>query len=198
MLVKEEGKTMNLNNIAIFCGSSNGANESYVKAANDMGKFLALTNRKLIYGGAKVGCMGELANASLTYHGHVIGVIPQKLVDVEIAHEDINELHTVADMHERKAKMAELADGFIALPGGAGTLEEWFEVFTWLQLGYHKKPCGFLNINGFYDPLISMLENTVKEGFMKKSYLDLIIIDPNPKSLIEKMEAFEMNSISKW
>src|SRR5699024_9107757 len=131
--------------------SSAGTHPTYVEYAKEMGEYLAHSNRTLIYGGAQVGCMGALANATLEQNGDVIGAMPQTLKDVEIAHEQLTELHIVARMDERKAKMAELADGFVALPGGAGTLEEWFEVLTWSQLGYHTKPCGLSNVNGFFN-----------------------------------------------
>ena len=189
---------MNINHLAVFCGSSAGTNPTYIEYAKEMGKYLAYSNRTLIYGGAQVGCMGALANATLEHNGDVIGVIPQKLKDVEIAHEQLTELHTVRTMHERKAKMADLADGFVALPGGAGTLEEWFEVFTWSQLGYHTKPCGLLNVNGFFNPFIAMLEHTVEQGFMNETYLDLIIIDSDPRQLLERMDAFEPTYATKW
>lgn len=142
--------------------------------------------------------MGALADTSLSHGGSVVGVIPRKLKDVEIAHEQLTELHVVETMHERKAKMADLADGFVALPGGAGTLEEWFEVFTWSQLGYHTKPCGLLNVNGFFDPLITMLDHTIEQGFMNKDYREMIIVASNPNELLDKMEAYRPSYISKW
>ena len=154
------------------------------------GKELAIKDKTLIYGGARVGCMGALADASLHNGGNVIGVIPKKLKAVEIAHDQLTELHVVDTMHERKSKMAELADGFIFLPGGSGTLEEWFEVFTWSQLGYHKKPCGILNVNNFFDPLISMLNHTIKEGFMNKNYLEMVFVSSDPKKLLHKMDFY--------
>src|SRR5699024_3849518 len=134
--------------------------------------------------------MGALANTSLNNGGRVVGVIPQKLKNVEIAHDHLTELHVVNTMHERKAKMAEMAEGFIALPGGAGTLEEWFEVFTWSQLGYHAKQCGLLNVNNFFVPLIAMLVHTIKEGFMKEDYREMSIISSVPKELLEKMDTY--------
>ena len=139
--------------ICVFCGSSFGNNEVYGNAAREMGRTLAAHKIGLIYGGGRVGLMGVLADAALNAGGAVIGVIPRSLVEREIQHTSLTELHTVATMHERKTRMAELADAFIALPGGAGTLEEIFEQWTWAQLGIHRKPCGFLNTNGFFDPL---------------------------------------------
>ena len=142
--------------------------------------------------------MGALADASLHHGGKVIGVIPQKLKDVKIAHEQLTALHIVDTMHERKSKMAELAEGFVALPGGAGTLEEWFEVFTWAQLGYHDKPCGLLNVNHFFDPLLKMLDHTIEQGFMNKRYRDMIIVSSDPKELLEKMDCYTPSHVVKW
>lgn len=189
---------MTMNNLAVFCGSSTGTDEIYIENAKQMGEALAKRNKTLIYGGAQVGCMGALANTSLENSGKVVGVIPQKLKDVEIAHEQLTELYIVNTMHERKSKMADLADGFIALPGGSGTLEEWFEVFTWSQLGYHQKPCALLNVNNFFDPLIEMLQHTIREGFMNESYQEMIIISSDPNELIDKIEQYEPSHAVKW
>lgn len=189
---------MKVNSLAVFCGSSTGKNSMYVDYAKKFGEKLASSNRTLVYGGAQVGCMGALADSALHHGGEVIGVIPKKLIDVEIAHNHLTQLYVVETMHERKAKMAELANGFIALPGGAGTLEEWFEVFTWAQLGYHQKPCGLLNINGFFDPLISMLNYIIDEGFMNPKYNDLIIIDSDINNLLEKMDRYSPTITTKW
>ncbi len=189
---------MTINNLAVFCGSSTGINDVYIEQAEQFGKALAQHHKTLIYGGAQVGCMGALADASLHHGGKVIGVIPQKLKDVEIAHEQLTALHIVDTMHERKSKMAELAEGFVALPGGAGTLEEWFEVFTWAQLGYHDKPCGLLNVNHFFDPLLKMLDHTIEQGFMNKRYRDMIIVSSDPKELLEKMDCYTPSHVVKW
>ncbi|GAB2572167.1 LOG family protein [Gracilibacillus alcaliphilus] len=189
---------MKIDKIAVFCGSSPGSKHTYTEAAQEMGRELAEKSRTLIYGGSQVGCMGALADAALHHQGEVIGVIPQKLKDVEIAHNSLTELFIVKDMHERKAKMASLAEGFIALPGGAGTLEEWFEVFTWAQLGYHQKPCGLLNVDGFYDPLIAMLDHTIAEGFMKDMYKDLIVVASEPAELLKQMDAYTYSLTAKW
>lgn len=189
---------MEIKSLAVFCGSSTGINNVYIEHAKRFGEELANNNKTLIYGGAQVGCMGALADASLHSGGNVIGVIPQKLKAVEIAHDQLSELHVVNTMHERKSKMAELADGFVALPGGAGTLEEWFEVFTWSQLGYHAKPCGLLNVNNFFDPLITMLDHTIEQGFMNKDYREMIIISPDPKELLEKIDSFSPIHAVKW
>lgn len=189
---------MKINHLAVFCGSSSGIINAYIESAEELGRELARNNKTLIYGGAQVGCMGALADAALHSGGNVIGVIPEKLRDVEIAHNQLTELHVVNTMHERKSKMAELADGFVALPGGAGTLEEWFEVFTWSQLGYHEKPCGLLNVNNFFDPLINMLDHTIEQGFMNEIYREMIIISSSPKELLEKMDCYSSNHTVKW
>jgi len=195
---KESATEMEMKNLAVFCGSSPGINSVYIEQAEKFGKELANKNKTLVYGGAQVGCMGALADASLDNGGNVIGVIPQKLKAVEIAHDQLTDLHVVSTMHERKSKMAELADGFVALPGGSGTLEEWFEVFTWSQLGYHAKPCGLLNVNHFFDPLINMLDHTIEQGFMNKSYREMIIVSSDPKELLEKMDCYTPNYAVKW
>lgn len=187
-----------MENVAVFCGSSSGTDPIYLECAKKFGEALAKNNKTLIYGGAQVGCMGAIADASLHHKGDVVGVIPQKLKAVEIAHNQLTELYVVDTMHERKAKMAELADGFVALPGGAGTLEEWFEVFTWSQLGYHDKPCGLLNVHHFFDPLIAMLDHTIEQGFMNKNYREMIIISQDPEELIEKMDAYRPVHAIKW
>lgn len=189
---------MKRESFAIFCGSSAGTNPIYIEVAEEIGKELAVRGKTLVYGGAQVGCMGAVANAALRKDGEVIGVIPQKLKDVEIAHHHLTKLHIVETMHERKAKMADLADGFIALPGGAGTLEEWFEVFTWAQIGYHEKPCGLLNVNHFFDPLIKMIDHTIQEGFMNEAYREMIIISSDPKELLDKIDAYQPIHPVKW
>lgn len=189
---------MEMNNIAVFCGSSTGANRVYMEYAEKFGKALANNNQRLVYGGAQVGCMGALADATLQNGGKVTGVIPQKLKEVEIAHDQLTDLYVVETMHERKSKMADLADGFVALPGGSGTLEEWFEVFTWSQLGYHGKPCGLLNVNHFFDPLIDLLNHTIEQGFMNESYREMIIVSADPKELLEKMADYTPTYAAKW
>ncbi|WP_306985229.1 LOG family protein [Alkalicoccobacillus murimartini] len=184
--------------IAVFCGSSEGENPIYMEEARKLGTLLAEKGIGLVYGGAQVGCMGAVANACLEAGGEVIGVIPEKLMNVEIAHNGLTEQHVVKTMHERKAMMADLSDAFIALPGGAGTLEEWFEVFTWSQLGYHHKPCSFLNINGFYNPLLQMLDHTIEQGFMRPAYQELIITENKAEDLLEKLHQFQPFEVSKW
>src|ERR1700743_2986031 len=158
--------------VCVYCGSSNGANPVYAEAAHAFGRALVEANLALIYGGGKVGLMGMIADSVMTAGGRAIGVIPELLVDKEIGHRGLTELHVVADMHERKKMMADLSDAFVALPGGAGTLEELFEVYTWAQLGYHHKPVGVLNVAQYFDPLKEMLDHTVAAGFMRRGYVD--------------------------
>lgn len=163
-----------MKSIGIFCGSSAGVNPCYIQTAQQVGKALAQADLTLVYGGGKVGLMGAVADACLENGGHVIGVMPRALVEREIAHTGITELFVVDNMHERKTKMAQLSDGFIALPGGAGTLEEIFEQWTWAQLGIHEKPCAFLNVNGYYEPLHQMVQKMVGEGFMHARYGNML------------------------
>lgn len=184
--------------IAVYCGSSTGNDPIYMKEARNLGKILVDNGLNLVYGGATVGCMGAVADAVMEAGGKVIGVIPEKLKNVEIAHQQLSELHVVNTMHERKALMAEYADGFIALPGGSGTLEEWFEVFTWAQLGYHNKPCALLNINNYYTPILSLFDHMIDQGFIKSEYKDLIVIDNNSKELIKKLKDYKNTYIHKW
>ncbi|WP_096187352.1 LOG family protein [Evansella halocellulosilytica] len=184
--------------IAVYCGSSKGIDPTYMEEAKKLGKVLVDNGMDLVYGGATVGCMGAVADAVMNAGGKVIGVIPEKLKNVEIAHQQLSELHVVSTMHERKALMAEYADGFIALPGGSGTLEEWFEVFTWAQLGYHNKPCALLNINDYYSPILSLFDHMIGQGFVKPEYKDLIVIDRDSKELVNKLKKYEGTYIHKW
>lgn len=183
--------------VAVYCGSSAGNNKEYEQKTIAFGKFLALNNIDVVYGGGKVGLMGILADTVMKYGGKVYGVIPEKLKEKELEHKGITELRVVPDMHERKATMAELADAFIALPGGAGTLEEIFEVWTWAQLGFHNKPCAVFNINGFYDKLINMLEAMSVEGFLKKEYVDMIINTDNEDELLKALLDYKAPK-DKW
>lgn len=177
-----------MKSIAVFCGSQKGAKESYADAARALGGLLAASNTTLIYGGGKVGLMGILADTVMEKGGKVIGVIPKKLMDMEVGHQGITELITVKDMHERKAMMNDLSDAFVCLPGGVGTLEEVFEVFTWSRIGYHNKPCGLINVDGFYDPLIHMLQHTVQEGFISAESASDLLFDNDAASLLKRME----------
>lgn len=184
--------------IAVFCGSSSGNDPIYIEQAKRLGETLAKEKRQLVYGGAQVGCMGAVANAAKDNGGKVVGVIPKKLKTIEVAHHGLDELIVVETMHERKAEMAKRADAFVALPGGAGTLEEWFEVFTWSQLGYHDKPCAFLNINGFYEPLIQMIDHTIEQGFMNERYKKQMILSNTIEECLEKIDAYKKETINKW
>ena len=184
--------------ICVYCGSNAGGRPSYTAAAKDLGAYLAKRGIRLIYGGGDVGLMGILANAALDNGGEVVGVIPEKLLQLEVGHRGLTELHVVKDMHERKAKMAELADAFIAMPGGFGTLEETFEVTTWSQLNYHLKPVGLLNVDAYYDQLISFVEHAIKEGFVRDVHADLIKHAEDPESLIALLETSEVARIEDW
>lgn len=183
--------------VAVYCGSSSGNNPEFVAATQALGKYLAEQNIDVVYGGGKVGLMGTIADSVLAHGGKVYGVIPEHLKDKEIAHQHLTKLDVVADMHERKALMAEMADAFIALPGGAGTLEEIFEVWTWGQLGHHSKPCAFYNINGFYDQLISMIDNMSSSGFLKAQYADMLIHTHDPQQLLSAINSYQAPA-QKW
>ena len=174
----------------VFSGSSWGAHEEYVKTAEELGTLLVQSGIGLVYGGASVGLMGVVADAVLSGGGEVIGVIPQSLVDKEVAHGGLSDLRITSSMHERKALMAELSDGFIALPGGIGTLEELFEVWTWAQLGHHQKPCALLNVSGFYDRLKSFLDSVVDAGFLKSTHRNMLLCEHDPKILLASMQCY--------
>lgn len=184
--------------LAVFCGSSNGASDIYVEGAKKLGKELASRNIALVYGGASVGIMGAVADSVLNEGGYVIGVMPSFLDNREIAHKNLSELIIVDSMHERKAKMADLADGFIALPGGPGTMEEFFEVFTWGQLGLHKKPCGLLNIDNYFDLLINFFSHMNRKEFLQEKYLSMLLNDSEPASLIEQFQTYSPPSIKTY
>ena len=187
-----------MKSICVFCGSSYGALEAYADIARETGRVIAEQGYTLVYGGAKVGLMGTVADAALEAGGKVIGVLPRSLQDKEIGHEGLSELHLVDSMHERKAMMADLSDAFIALPGGVGTLEEIFEVWTWGQLGYHKKPCGFLNAEGYYDHLIALLDHQTEQGFTKQVMRDMAQIASSPLDMIRQFENYTPPSAPKW
>lgn len=187
-----------LNSICVFCGSSEGNDEEIITQAKLLGKKFATHNINLIYGGSKLGIMGHIAHHVLDNHGTVTGVIPQFLKKKEVVHLGLTKLITVANMHERKLKMQELSDAFIALPGGFGTLEELFEIITWSQLGLHHKPIGLLNTRGFYDNLIGLLEEMVRKGFLKIENYELLLVDTDIDSLLEKMRNFKPDLMTKW
>lgn len=179
-----------MNKVCVYCGSRSGRRPEYSYAARSLAKALTLRGIGLVYGGASVGIMGEIADAVLAGGGEVIGVIPQALVDKEVAHNGLTELKVVGSMHERKQVMMDLSDGFIALPGGLGTQEELFEVLTWSQLDFHKKPCGLLNVEGYYDKLCSFLDHAVDEQFVKTHHREMLLVEDSPEKLLTLMEAF--------
>ncbi|HEY7379061.1 MAG TPA: TIGR00730 family Rossman fold protein [Steroidobacteraceae bacterium] len=184
--------------LCVFAGSSRGAREEYAEAAERLARELVKRRYGLVYGGGKVGMMGVLADATLAAGGEVIGVIPKALLEKEVAHGGLTELRVVASMHERKAMMAELSEGFIALPGGLGTLEEFFEVLTWAQLGLHPKPCGLLNVSGYYDRLLDFLDLTVEERFVKSQHRALVLISTSPADLLDRLAAYRPPHVEKW
>ena len=183
--------------ICVFCGSGRGSGEQYMDAARNLGSSLLNHNLSLVYGGAGVGLMGIIADTFLENNGEVIGVIPRALFDKEVACSRLTDLRVVNTMHERKSLMAELSDGFIALPGGLGTIEEFFEVVTWAQLGIHQKPCGLLNVNGYFDRLIDFLDHAVSQGFIEKECRLLILMDDDPDALIQKMKSYQAPEVDK-
>ncbi|MCC8397129.1 TIGR00730 family Rossman fold protein [Paraburkholderia sp. MMS20-SJTR3] len=184
--------------VCVYCGSAMGAKPLYAEAARAFGRALVEADLALIYGGGKVGLMGVIADTVMAEGGRAIGVIPELLVDKEVGHNGLTELHVVPDMHHRKKMMAELSDAFVAMPGGAGTLEELFEVFTWAQLGYHGKPVALLNTGHFYEPLLRLLQHTIDEGFMRKTYLDMLQIEADPVALIGKLQRYQPPVSDKW
>ena len=187
-----------IQNICVYCGSSFGRQPIYTEMAQALGELLAEREIRLIYGGAKVGLMGVVADAALSKGGEVIGVIPHLLVNQEVAHDGLTDLIITDSMHTRKMRMAELADAFIALPGGWGTLDEMFEVLTWAQLGFHKKPCGLLNVAGYYEGLKQFFKHTVDEAFVRSSNYDLLLIESEPKILLDRLMHHQVTASSKW
>lgn len=184
--------------LCVFCGSSLGVNSAYAEAATTLGTLLAARGIGLVYGGGNVGLMGVIADAALAGGGEVIGVIPRALADREIAHTGCTELRVVDSMHTRKAMMAELSDAFLAMPGGVGTFEELFEAITWTQLGLHRKPCGLLNVAGFYTPLAFFIDQAVSEGFIKPVHRAAIIVDDDPARLLDTLSTIDLPDVPKW
>ncbi len=189
---------MKIKNICVYCGSSPGKNPAYSDAAASLASVLCNRGIGLVYGGGAIGVMGAVADAVLARGGTAIGVIPKALAIKEVAHDNLSELHVVASMHERKAMMADLADGFIALPGGWGTLEEIFEILTWAQLGFHDKPCGLLNIEGYYDGLIDFLENSFEQQFVNELYRPMLMKALEPAALLDQFAAYRAPKVRKW
>jgi uncharacterized protein (TIGR00730 family) len=184
--------------IAVFCGSSAGVRPEYGAAADALGRTLAERGITLVYGGASVGLMGRVADAALARGGTVVGVIPAALVSKEIEHRGLTELHVVDSMHARKRMMADRADGFVALPGGVGTLEELFEVWTWAQLGHHEKPCALLDVGGYYERLAAFLDHTVAEGFVRPAHREMLIVETNASRLLDRMASYRAPTVAKW
>jgi uncharacterized protein (TIGR00730 family) len=184
--------------LAVFCASNPGARAEYVEAARAFGRLLARRGIAVVYGGSTVGLMAALADSVGDELGDIIGVIPRMLVEREVANTALTDLRVVDSMHTRKALMAELADGFVALPGGIGTLEEFFETWTWAQLGMHTKPCGLLNVAGYFDPLLEFLDHAVEEKFVREAHRAMVIVESDAEKLLERFESYEPPRVVKW
>jgi uncharacterized protein (TIGR00730 family) len=184
--------------ICVFCGSATGVNPVHAAAARELGRALVARGIGLVYGGGHVGLMGVVADAVLTAGGEAIGVIPHALAAREVAHERLTRLHVVDSMHERKAMMADLSDAFVALPGGFGTYEEFFEAVTWTQLGVHRKPCGLLNVSGFYDPMVAFLDQAVREGFIKPEHRAAVVVAADAGGLVDELSTIELPEVARW
>jgi uncharacterized protein (TIGR00730 family) len=189
---------MAIKSLCVYCGSNSGSRPAYAMAARELGGLLARRGIRLVYGGGRVGLMGTIADAALAAGGEVIGIIPKSLADKEVAHLGLKDLRVVPSMHKRKALMAELADAFVALPGGFGTLEEFAEILTWAQLGLHRKPHGLLNIEGFYDPLLAFFDQAVAENFVRQAHRDLVIADTDPARLLDSLATVRPPNLDKW
>ena len=187
-----------MHRICVFCASNPGHNPAYLALTRDLGALLAQRGQTLVFGGGRVGLMGALADAALAAGGEVIGVMPHALVQREAAHRGLTRLHIVDSMHERKAMMSELADGFIALPGGIGTLEELFEVWTWGHLGVHAKPIGLLGVAGYWSSLVAFLDHMGQEGFMRPNTRELLLIEHDPANLLERMATYVAPPVTQW
>ncbi|NIO08809.1 MAG: TIGR00730 family Rossman fold protein [Deltaproteobacteria bacterium] len=187
-----------LKRICVFTGSSRGLRSEYLDAARALGRALVERDYELVYGGGNIGLMGVIADTVLEARGHVIGVIPDGLVSKEVAHPGLSELHVVGSMHERKSVMAKLADGFVGLPGGLGTMEEFFEVYTWAQLGMHVKPCGLLNVCDYYKHILAFIDHAVTEEFVKPVNRTMLVVEEEPGALLDRFEQYTPPSIYKW
>jgi uncharacterized protein (TIGR00730 family) len=187
-----------MKNICVYCGSSPGRLPAYAEGARALGRALVARDLGLVYGGASIGLMGLVADTVLQLGGRVVGVIPQALALKEVAHPSLTELHVTQSMHERKTLMAELSDGFIAMPGGIGTFEELFEIWTWAQLGIHAKPCGLLNVAGYYDGLTSFLDHATHEQFMKPAHRALLLVESQAPALLDRFADYQPPSVKKW
>ena len=184
--------------VCVFCGSSSGSDPAFAAVTREFGNLLACEGLGLVYGGARVGLMGAAADAALAGGGEVIGVLPRALQERELAHTGLSQLHVVGSMHERKQLMADLADAFVALPGGFGTLDEFCEILTWAQLGIHTKPCGLLNVNGYYDGFLAQVDAAVKGGLTRPEHRDLILVSTDPADLLARMRAYRSVLTPKW
>jgi uncharacterized protein (TIGR00730 family) len=187
-----------MRSICVFCGSNTGAGDAYAEAARALARAIARRRLKLVYGGGNVGLMGILADVALGAGAHVVGVIPRRLVEKEVAHSRLTEQRIVETMHERKALMAELSDAFIALPGGLGTLDETFEMLTWTQLGYHRKPCALLDINGYFGRLAAFLDHAVEQRFVTAAHRAMLIIEREPDAALDRLTTASLPDVSKW
>lgn len=184
--------------VCVFCGSNKGARPVYEEIARAMGLALVRRGLGLVYGGGNVGLMGIIADTVREAGGEVIGVIPESLAAKELAHKDLSDLIVVSSMHERKAKMADYADAFVAMPGGYGTFEEFCEIITWAQLGFHKKPCGLLNVENYYAPLLSLFDHAVAEGFIRQEHRPLVLESNSPEELLDMLESYKPPAFEKW
>ena len=187
-----------LRSLCVYCGSSPGNDTRYVEQARELGSLLAAQGIQLVYGGAKIGVMGAVADAALAAGGKVVGVIPHALTDKEVAHDGLTEMHVVDSMHQRKAMMADLSDGFIALPGGIGTFEELFEIWTWGQLGIHAKPCGLLNVAGYYDLLVAFLDQSAEAGFIRPRHRQMLLTADTVEGLLSAMRTYQPPVTRRW
>jgi uncharacterized protein (TIGR00730 family) len=187
-----------IGSLCVFCGSSVGTKPAFIGAAIALGKVLAEQQIRLVYGGGRVGLMGAIADSALQNGGEVVGVIPEHLVAREVAHQGLSDLRIVSSMHERKALMAELSDGFVAMPGGLGTLEEFFEVWTWGQLGLHRKPYALLNVNGFFDPLVQFIDQLVEQKFVKPEHRRMLIVESDVAMLTVRLAGHRTPTVDKW
>jgi uncharacterized protein (TIGR00730 family) len=189
---------MAMKNMCVFSGSSSGNRNEYSVAAQELGRSLAQRGIGVVYGGGHVGLMGQVADAALAAKGRVTGVITEALMAKEVGHRGLTDLRVVKTMHERKALMADLSDGFVALPGGFGTLDEFFEAITWAQLGIHRKPCGLLNVHGYFDRLLAFIDHSVAEGFVRREYRDMLCVATNAAGLLDLMAAHRPPVVEKW
>jgi uncharacterized protein (TIGR00730 family) len=184
--------------VCVFCGSNSGAGEAYAGAARNLARAIARRRLALVYGGGSIGLMGILADAALEAGGNVIGVTPRRLVEREVAHSSLTELRVVETMHERKALMADLSDAFVSLPGGLGTLDETFEMLTWIQLGYHRKPCALLEVNGYFERLTAFLDHAVEQRFLTAEHRAMLIIERDPEAVLDRLASAKLPDTGKW